>query len=108
MAEEKKEKPKRGPKEEQDQGSSAPKAPEKKQEARGLFSLAVPAKVEEVAGHTGIRGELMYVRCRVLEGRDTNKVLTRNVKGPVRVGDILMLRETESEARKIGKGGGAK
>jgi len=72
-----------------------------KSEEKSIFSKAVQAKVEELVGRTGMKGEITQVRCKILEGRDQGKVLRRNTKGPIKVGDLLMLRETEIEARRL-------
>src|SRR3989344_1408356 len=65
------------------------------------FTTAFPAVVEEVIGRTDTRGGITQVRCRILDGYDKGKILRRNVRGPIRIKDVLMLRETEIEARKL-------
>jgi len=85
---------------------NAPRDQKPKQDSGNVsFSFAVPGRVEEIMGRTGTRGEATQVRVRILDGRDKDKVLRRNVKGPVQIEDILMLRETEIEARPLNKSG---
>ncbi len=68
------------------------------------FQSGIPAEVREIVSRAGTRGELTQVMCLVLEGRDKDKSIRRNVKGPVKVGDMLMLLETEIEAQRLGGG----
>ena len=65
-------------------------------------SGATSAEVIEVVGKTGMHGEAMQVKCRIREGSNQGRIITRNVLGPVRVGDVVQLRETAREADSIG------
>ncbi len=86
------------------QGKGQPQQ-EERIEGEIKFFEGIPAEVKELITRAGTRGELTQVMCQILDGRDKNKAIRRNVKGPIQVGDILVLLETEIEAQRAGGGG---
>jgi small subunit ribosomal protein S28e len=57
----------------------------------------VSAEVVQVMGRLGVKG-VARVRCRVLDGHDKGKILTRNAIGPIQKGDILVIKETSMDS----------
>jgi small subunit ribosomal protein S28e len=81
--------------------AKAAPVPSKKDEGPKGYMTGFKSEVVELIGKTGTCGEVRQVMCRVLEGRDKGRVIRRNVKGQVKKGDMLLLLDTEREAKQI-------
>ncbi len=60
-----------------------------------------PAEVVEIVKKTGVHGEVTQVLCKILDGEEKGRVKRRNVKGNVQISDVLILLNTEREAKEI-------
>jgi small subunit ribosomal protein S28e len=59
------------------------------------------AEIVEIVGKTGVFGDVYQVMCKILTGPDKGRVIKRNVKGPLKKGDVIILLETSREAKAI-------
>jgi small subunit ribosomal protein S28e len=60
-----------------------------------------PAEVVEVVKTTGVHGEVTQILCKILDGPEKGRVKRRNARGSVKKGDVLILLDTEREAKEI-------
>ncbi|MCX6773510.1 MAG: 30S ribosomal protein S28e [Candidatus Micrarchaeota archaeon] len=59
------------------------------------------AEIVEIKAKTGVYGEIYQCLTKILDGPDKGRVILRNIKGPVFNGMLIVLRETEREAKEI-------
>ena len=77
------------------------KVQQDKQDPEKKFEGYLAEVVEVNPNRTGIYGEIKQAMCRVLEGRDTGRVIRRNVSGRIKVGDKIRLPDTTREDKPI-------
>ena len=78
---------------------SAPSAPSKPTPQFSGFLAEVVEINNKVK--TGMYGEVYQVTCRILEGKDKGRIITRNEIGSIKKGDVIRLPDTSREAREI-------
>lgn len=83
------------------EAQQAPRPEEKKSFTPTTYGMGFRSQVVEIVTRTGVFGEVKQIMCKVMDGRDAGRVIRRNVKGPVRLGDTIILLETEREAKPI-------
>jgi small subunit ribosomal protein S28e len=76
-----------------------PEAPQQPQ--RQLSGYLAEIVEINMKSKTGIYGEIYSVSCRILEGKDRNRIIRRNMLGPAKVGDVIRLPDTSREAKEI-------
>ncbi|MBL7206700.1 MAG: 30S ribosomal protein S28e [Candidatus Aenigmarchaeota archaeon] len=59
--------------------------------------MPISAEIIQIMGTLGVKG-VRRVRARVLDGNDKGKVITRNVSGPLRDGDVILLKDTTMDS----------
>ena len=75
--------------------------PKPQKKSTAVVDGATPGQIVKVFKKVGLYGECYQVLVRVLEGRDKGNLLRRNVRGPVKENDVLMLKESERDVRAV-------
>jgi small subunit ribosomal protein S28e len=59
--------------------------------------MAIPAEVVVIMGRSGTKG-VYRVRAKLIGDIGKNKIIVRNVLGPVKIGDIVMITQKDMDA----------
>lgn len=87
--------------EEPQKAQQQPQKPQQQQRQQQFSGFLAEIVEINTKAKTGISGEIYSVSCKILEGKDKDRIIRRNVLGPIKIGDVIRLPDTSREAREI-------